>query len=221
MQNQFYWRPVSDGPSISDYIKSKNWSVNSPNYIDYNTIVTEETVDNDRLAGCYVPNSYTNFILHGETIDVFKSPNGTPECRSYSYRCHDGNLQYLDSPSTCNVERITFDCQVSGDNNGCNQMISCPSGPPIRRIVGAVAACNLEYGSVTDDELSTVPVGSIQVLRASDNVSQGSCHLAGTSLQSGMKELKYVTGHSAVSMGCDEHDNNGGDCHIRAALYCR
>jgi hypothetical protein len=156
MQNQFYRRPVVP-LSLSAYIKSQNWPVNSPNYIDYNQIVTEETVVNDRPAGCYVPNGYKNFILHGETIDVFKSPTGTPVCTGYSYTCHDGNLQFL-STSACNVERITFNCQVSGDNNGCNQMIGCPSLALVRRIVGAVAACNLEYGSVTDDELSTVPV---------------------------------------------------------------
>ena len=175
---------------------------------------------NDQPTGCYVSNGYKNFILHGETIDVFGSPTGTPVCTGYTASCFNGSIFILGA-SACNVERITFDCQVSGDNNGCNQTIGCPSGPPIRRIVGAVAACNLEYGSVTDDELSTVPVGFIQVLRASDNIYQGSCHLAGTSLRIGMKELKYVIDHSAVSMGCDEHDNNGGDCHIRAALYCR
>jgi hypothetical protein len=207
MQNQIFKR------SVSDMIKEGD-SSNRPNYFDYNETVTSEQI---RFAGCYVPSGYKNFILHGETIDVFKSQTGVPMCTSYSYTCNDGNLEFS-STSTCDVDRVTFDCQVSGDNNGCNRIVSCPSG---RRIVGAVAACNLEYGSVTDSDLSAVAVGFIQVLRASDNVSNGRCYLGGTSLHSGQEEIQYVQGHSAVSMGCDEHDINGGDCHIQAALYCR
>jgi hypothetical protein len=207
MQNQIYKR------SVSDMIKEGD-SSNRPNYIAHNeTVMTEQS----RLAGCYIPNGYKNFILHGETIDVFKSSTRVPMCISSTYTCNDGDLE-VSSTSTCDMDQVTFDCQVSSNNNGCNRTASCPSG---RRIVGAVAACNLEYGSVTDSQLSTVPSGFMQVLRASDNVSDGRCYLGGTSLRSGRTELQGVLDYSTVTMGCDEHDNNGGDCHIRGTLYCR
>lgn len=81
MQNQIYRN------SVNDMIVTQNPSLNSPNFIDYNTTVTPETVDNWRAAGCYIPNEQVDFILHGQTYDATNS-NGA----GTRYSCNDGNL---------------------------------------------------------------------------------------------------------------------------------
>jgi hypothetical protein len=205
MQNQIYKR------SISDMIKSKNWKNNSPNYIAYNETVTTET---KRLAGCYVsPNLYErDFVLHGESFYVLEIRNSEPAC--YQYTCTDGDLSY----SSCNASKSSFDCHVSESNSGCHKIVYCPSG---QKIIGATAACNLEYGTISDEVLATVPTNTIRVIKASDHVSDGSCYVGGNSLQSGEKTIIGIDGLDRVSVGCKEHDRNGGDCHIKGILYCR
>lgn len=82
MQNQIYKLPGS-------LMIKEGESTDSPNYIKYNTTVTTPIA---RLAGCYVPNGYfTDFIVHGESIEVFRHSNG----ESYTggpYTCYDGRL---------------------------------------------------------------------------------------------------------------------------------
>lgn len=92
MQNQIYKR------SINDMIKTKNAAVNSPNYIDYNQKVTEETVDRERPAGCNVEGGrHPNFILDGQSFDLWVNGN-PPTCHRDT--CNDGDL--IRSPSsTC------------------------------------------------------------------------------------------------------------------------
>jgi len=92
MQNQIYKR------SINDMIKTKNTAVNSPNYIDYNQTVTEETVDKETSAGCYVAGGrQPNFILDGQSFDLWVHSD-PPSCHKDS--CNDGDL--IRSPSsTC------------------------------------------------------------------------------------------------------------------------
>jgi hypothetical protein len=79
MQNQIYKR------SVDEMITNRlNLEANSPNYIGYNETVTEAI---DRLAGCYVADGYKkDFILHGETIDLFTNENGEPTCKLVKYR---------------------------------------------------------------------------------------------------------------------------------------
>jgi parallel beta-helix repeat protein len=226
MQNQFYkrriYRPRLGYPpgnvlvdaSIGDMIKTKNPAVNSPNYIDHNQMVTAER---KRPAGCYVVNGYKNFILHGQSIDVFKNSKGEPTCTGPKYTCNNGDLIRSAAPN-CRVTKVSFDCQVSGNNNGCKKNISCPSG---RKIVGARAACNLEYGTISGSQLAAVPANKIKVIRTSDRVSDGRCYVGGNSLKSGQKTISGIIGRRSVSVGCKEHDKNGGDCHIKGILYCR
>jgi len=64
--------------------------VNQPNYINYNETVTAKI---ERKAGCYISNGYQkDFILDGEFINLFRSPNGEPVTTGYRYTCHDGVL---------------------------------------------------------------------------------------------------------------------------------
>lgn len=207
MQNQIFKR------AIKDMIIGKNPDVNSPNYVDYNETVSTAA---KRRAGCYVtPNGYKkDFILDGETIEVLEAGDVAPA--SYNYTCNDGELTRGKQNSA--VTRHVFDCRANSDNNGCSKTISCPSG---QKIIGATAACNLEYGEITDDILGTVPTNHIAVSTPSDNVSEGTGFIGTNKLQKGQKIITGVDGLEQVLIGCKEHDKNGGDCHIKAILYCR
>jgi len=199
--------------SVSDMIRQGD-SSNQPNEVALNQTVTTETV---RPAGCYVANGYKTFVRHGETIDVFRDASGTPGCTGSSLTCNDGEL-VRGATTTCSVGRAVGSCQVSGNNAGCQKVASCPTG---RRLVGASAACNLEYGSVTDAELASVPAGQVGVVRASDSVSDGWCSLGDDGTASGRVAIDGIADRTSVSLACREKDANGGDCHVRAALYCR
>ncbi len=207
MQNQIFKR------AIKEMIISKNPESDSPNYVDYNETVSTAA---QRRAGCYVtPNGYKkDFILDGETIEVLEAGDGAPA--SYNYTCNDGELTRGKQNSA--VTRHVFDCRKNSDNNGCSTTISCPPG---EKIIGATAACNLEYGEITDDILGTVPTNHIEVITPSDDVSDGTGFIGTNKLQKGQKIITGVDGLEKVLIGCKEHDANGGDCHIKAILYCR
>jgi hypothetical protein len=111
---------------------------------------------------------------------------------------------------------LDFDCQASGNNNGCQKTVSVPAG---KKIIGAKAACNLEFGTVSVTDLNGVSANLVKVLRASDNVSQGSCTLGSTSIQSNQAVVSGLNGLNRASFGCREKDDNGGDCHIKGRLY--
>lgn len=220
MQNQFFARKVyrqsgSAMPprlvaaTLADYVMTNNASVNTPNYVALNKIITRET---KRLAGCYVRDG---FVLHGESIDVFEDRSGTPVCSTRRFRCDDGELT-ASTASGCTVQ--PFECRVEGNNDGCERIARCPRG---RRIVGASAACNLEFGTVSSTDLNGVSANFVKVLRASDNASEGSCTIGSTSIRSGQAAVSGINGLDRASFGCRERDSNGGDCHIKGTLYCR
>jgi hypothetical protein len=204
MQNQIY--------KLSPQLMIEMQSSATPNYINYNQTVTS---DIQRRAGCYVTeNGYKkDFILDGETIEVLE-PGSAPT--SHNYKCNDGELTRYTQNS--GVTKLSFDCRASGNNNGCSKVISCPAG---QKIIGATAACNLEYGPVTDEILGNVPTNNFWVIKASDNVSEGRGYIGNNTLQNGQKAITGIDGLSSISIGCKEHDENGGDCDIKVILYCR
>jgi len=226
MQNQFYKRRVyRPGPglggtvlveaTIADYVKTRNTKANSPNYIEHNQIVTPQTVVKNRRAGCYLANASQNFLLHGRSLDLLED-SGNKACLTQS-SCTDGEFSRSNA-SDCRVNKVDFSCQVSGNNKGCQKEVACPSG---KKLVGAKAACNLEFGTVSSNALQPILPNLIKVLKASDKVSAGSCNVGGNKLQSGQKEITINTSFPSVAVGCKEHDKNGGDCHIKGVLYCR
>jgi hypothetical protein len=121
------------------------------------------------------------------------------------------------SLSSCKVSQLNFDCQVTANNSGCQRTVDCPLG---QKIIGATAACNLEYGTISDGELASLPTNHIKVIRASDHASEGSCWVGSNSLQSRETPISGIDGLDRVTVGCKEHDENGGDCHIKGILYC-
>ena len=219
MQNQLYKRPYGLDPSAPHppmyiYI-NQSGGKNTPNYVDYNEIVT---ADIPREAGCYVASGYlTDFILHGETIDVLKDQHGEPECRNYELKCDDGELQ-AQTNTSCSMTTTVMGCQVTGDNNGCEVHAHCPAG---KRVIAVKAACNLEYGTVSSSQLEQVPIDRVEVVRASDVVSEGTCRVHNTTLNSGTKTVKGIPAQDSLTLGCSEHDKNGGDCHVLARIYCQ
>lgn len=115
------------------------------------------------------------------------------------------------------LQEVTIECRVSSSNDGCEKIVGCPSGTKIRT---ARAACNLEYGSVTDEQLSSVEHGYIKVVRRSDHVEEATCWVGSSRVGSGQVAIADIVELTRVSVGCQEHDKNGGDCHMRGSLYC-
>lgn len=113
---------------------------------------------------------------------------------------------------------VAIECGVRGSNDGCANTVSCPSGTTIR---SARAACNLEHGPVADEQLAGVEPGYVEVVRRSDHVEEGRCWVGGNLVERGRVALADVVGQKGVSVGCQEHDRNGGDCQIRGSLSCQ
>ena len=235
MQNQIYKL------SAAKMIKVGRPDINKPNYIGYNTGgITEPEV---RDAGCYVGSGYRDFIRDGEFIDLFRSSTDEPTCRGETrggsrgdggvgqlvnytrYNCDNGVLS-TSTNTSCQVSYVPFECQVTDSNGGCQATAFCPAG---KKIVGARAACNLEFGTVSSADLGAVPLDGfgagitdfLKVVRASDVLTQGSCNLGNTKLNAGATPLTGLVGLGSASFGCREKDSNGGDCHIKGTLYCR
>ena len=122
-----------------------------------------------------------------------------------------------DAGSSLAMHEVKIDCKVSGSNDGCEKIVGCPSGTKVRTVR---AACNLEHGSITDEQLSSVGQGYIEVVRRSDHVEEGSCWVGASQIDSGQVAIAGIAEGTRVSVGCQEHDRNGGDCHIRGSLYC-
>jgi hypothetical protein len=57
MQNQIY------ETGIYPPIQTQNPDLNSPNYIDHNTRITDETIVRGRRAGCFVDPDEIGFLL--------------------------------------------------------------------------------------------------------------------------------------------------------------
>ncbi len=206
MQNQIIKR------SVSDMIVTKNPQVNYPNYVNYNTSVTTAV---ERQCGCYVGSRgyKKDFILDGQNIEALQV---SPDFRSINYTCRNGTLIKTGENST--VTRASFDCKVSDNNAGCSKVISCPG---TQTIIGATAAANLEFGEITDAMMGLVPTNMIQVLKKSDDASDGLAFISNITLSSFEKVIDNVDGLHSIRIGCKEHDSNGGDCHLRVYLYCR
>ena len=208
MQNQIYKRNheemIREGPALT----------NRPNYVAHN-----ETVETriKRPAGCYVSEGLRTFIWHGQSTDVFLSPSGLPRCTGLRATCQDGDLVWSEDNS-CSLVQVPFSCQVSGNNDGCSEQVSCGPG---QRIVGVKAACNLESGSVSDAEMADVSINMLKVIRPSDSVLSGVCRVASTAVMQRAGDISNVLGRMSVPVFCREHDENGGDCHIRGVLFCK
>jgi hypothetical protein len=223
IQNQLYkrkiWKMINGqnrrvNASISDMIVTKNKSVNSPNFIKYNELVG---ADIKRSAGCYVSDGYKDFLLNGQSLDVYKRPNGKLVCTGIRKTCVDGELK-VSAVTNRTITQVPFECQVEGSNSGCRKLVRCPGQ---KKIVGATLACNLEFGNVTDNSISNLPVNTLSVIVRSDNTSDGSCYIEKNKISKGSTSLDDIQDLVRAVVGCREKDKNGGDCHVKGVLFCR
>ncbi|MCB1740032.1 MAG: right-handed parallel beta-helix repeat-containing protein, partial [Gammaproteobacteria bacterium] len=205
MQNQF----VSSSWSRS--IRSRDWSDNEPNFFADNRLVEATFIDADRPAGCFIPALGNTLLRDGQTRGII----GGDGCYE-DVTCRNGEA-VRSGTRHCRVREQAFGCRVVGDNRGCTGRVRCRSG---ERLVAAKAACNLEYGRVSDAYLDATQSHRLRVERASDKPEEGTCFLAGASVSELQDVIDPVDGRASVGFGCSEHDKNGGDCDIRGAAYC-
>lgn len=196
--------------------------VNGPNFIKDNEIAFRAMA---RPAGCFVSDGYPDLLRDSQFTEVFHASDGGPICRGFRLTCRDGVL-VRSNDNTCPssaLQTVPFDCRAAGNNDGCRSTVSIPAG---KTIIGASALCNLENDSVSE-ELGEMRPNAVRVLRASDQVSDGSCTLGDTVVREHqasvslfrLNEMARATGR--VSFGCREKDANGGDCQIRGLLHLR
>lgn len=115
-------------------------------------------------------------------------------------------------------EIVNWECRIQSSNSGCTKTVEAPIG---KKIVGVRAACNLEWGAVSNNQLESVPANTIKVIRKSDRRwlrPSGYCYVNNTKIFSGQRTIEGVSGISKIVVGCYEHDKNGGDCHIKGTL---
>jgi len=139
--------------------------------------------------------------------------------RASKFTCHDGDFDYSNGVTGTPVIS-QFECSREGSDAGCSKVVSCPSG---QKLVAVRAACHLETS--TGVALSTVQAQSwstLQVVRASDVVSDGLCAVDEVRAQSlgtvSLTPVRYA--RSSVVASCHEHDANGGDCEVLGEAAC-
>ncbi|CAH1387929.1 hypothetical protein [Candidatus Nitrotoga sp. M5] len=128
------------------------------------------------------------------------------------------SLSFAVSSTTFAQEVVEWECRVEGKNDGCQKFIRIPSG---KKIVSVKAACNLEHGAVSDSQLASASDKKITVVRKSDRQMfrpNGYCYVATTKAYKGETTIKRNNEVNGIRIGCKEHDENGGDCHIRGIM---
>jgi hypothetical protein len=209
------------GPVPGDYVGGELLiKINDdPSYVFGNTQIVASGVY-ARESPCYVENGYpTPMLASGQSIQMFDDGSG-PRCTGQRLTCNAGRL--TTSRSQCRAERASnvivrpFGCSAESNNRGCSGRVSCPRQTVL---AGLKAACNLESGSVTDEELSRTPWSFAGVVKRSKNASEGVCVIDGVDVS----ERGAVLGgrRGPIEFSCREHDDNGGDCHVRGAIACR
>lgn len=232
LQNQIFKR------SLDVMIRTGAWPFDGsaadptsfPNTVELNETVTSGTalavgsrwpsswtdgrMPETRRAACWVDDGYKNILLDGESIDVAWHSHRLV-CRPDRRTCRDGKLE-AEWTEECEIVEQPFGCR--GDTNeGCTGEVSCPAGTTA---VGASAACDLENGAL-GDALASVAQGTIDVVRASDNVADGACTVGRTTIAQG-SDTADVADLSTVAYSCHEHDStNPGECQVGGVLYCR
>jgi parallel beta-helix repeat protein len=211
-----------DNVVVQNQVRKRAWGemlewsrrdLNVNNYIGHNETVSEFE---SRRTGCYVQSAYaTNFLEQGEQSDVVRSENGTPTCKTML--C--GAKGTLEAVRSCSMRVVNFACRATSNHQGCSGTASCGAD----RVISARAGCNLEWGSVSSEDVQAIAPGMLEVVRESDSPS------AYCSVDDVLVRKKYLTLHGRrdgvapheVSFECHENESNGGDCEVRGQLFCR
>lgn len=185
-----------------------------PQYVFRNETTTTSAF---RPSGCFLSNQL-RFLDDGEEATMFGYGGQSPTCTGKKALCADGELATV--PTTCGpVSTQSFECSVTGNNNGCSKTVSCPAG---QQVVSVKAACNLEFGSVAATDVASLPFNTLSVPTPSDRVSDGQCVIGGQSLRSGRARLIQggTVGDTSFTARCREYDSNGGDCQVKGQVWC-
>ena len=128
------------------------------------------------------------------------------------------NILFGNQKTSNDPYSIPFGC-TGNTNKGCQEKLPlCTEGFKISKIK---VACNLEWGSVSDEVMNQLEWNTLKVVRASDIQSEGKCRIAGYTINRDKTLIDIQKIHIDSSFECHEHDNySGGDCNIRGQIEC-
>ena len=83
-------------------------------------------------------------------------------------------------------------------------------------------ACNLEWGTVAETDFNHAKAKTVEVIRQSDRISDGTWRVGSTQRSAvGASAIGYMDAKVPfMYYRCQEHDKNGGDCHIVGTAWC-
>lgn len=173
---------------------------------------TSSTDDNDNAASNTI--KYNQFLnVSPDELIVFGSLINDEELNEATTYA---NITVSDFRPDAKAEIIDFECLIATNSEGCYKYLECPEGK-----VNAAnrAACNLEHGTVSSVDLPNWR--HINIMRQSDTLPDSECLVNGVSAY--LEDTHtHITGSNEADtyIGCKEHDNNGGDCHILGQQIC-
>lgn len=110
------------------------------------------------------------------------------------------------------------ECSIQGDNKGCLSKFVCPKGGKIQAVK---VACNLEIPNIQQRSLYLMgSANRIKIIRSSVTQKDSSCAANDISLKAGEASLSSLLGQDTLRISCKDMENDGGDCAVRAEIYC-
>lgn len=200
-ENQIYVLDPDDMIDLDD----------GPNYLFQNVTVSSAT---PRTPGCFLELSGGRkvYLRSGESFS--ERTSATDLSTGTRYDCVDN---VVTTTAGLPTQAISFECSVEGNDAGCTRQVTCPAG---KQLVALRAACQLESASLALSAVTATSWDTARVARPSDVVGDGRCTVDTHTLGQGSTSVADVLGTSAVTVGCREHDQNGGDCAVRGQAYC-
>lgn len=195
--------------------------------IDYgngNLITSNLTSSNapQTPANCFVPNGFPKAnLVHGQqsSMKLF-GEDKSPVVANNVSACADGELikikNTLELKNDFTIKSV--ESNNSGSNSGASYKVECPGG---QKVAALKVACSLEGAYFPFQEIVDTKWGMMNIVRASDNISSGLYWAGESRMSQGVSStLKYPAGADSITVGCREHDQNGGDCQVRAQVIC-
>ncbi len=164
-------------------------------------------------------NTESNTVMYNQFLNA--DPHelirfGSDEDEALNEASVYANFRVTSFKQNIEPEIVEFECKVETNSYGCYKYATCPDN----KISASVrAACNLEWGSVSLYDLPHW--GHIDVIRESDTLPDSEClvHETSSYLEDSHTNA-YPSYNNQMFIGCKEHDQNGGDCHILGQQIC-
>lgn len=116
-----------------------------------------------------------------------------------------------------NILEVSGDCQKNQSNEGCQFALQCPVGMVAKNVK---AACNLEWGGISDTQFAAAPENRIKIIVDSGNTENRLCSVNGIKAKIMSNPLDQILGQSNFVFTCRDFEGSGGDCAMRARLKC-